>query len=132
VALAVPLDLVPPLVGLSVWSAGHAPGDLPSYPPGDEGRQLRRNPLVAGLLYGQQLDSTRAFFAQGVLVQEPPAVWAEPSFAQTADGRAVDAEVHEELVREVERLQQPDDRRPQQATTLDSGPETFGQNWLTT
>jgi len=129
--LDVPLDLVPTLVGVSLWSAGHAPGDLPSYPPGEEGRQLRRNPLVAGLLYGQQLDSTRGFFGDTLLAEQPPKVWAEPEFAQTPQGQAVDAEVHDELALEVRRMQRPDGRRPERTTVVDARPEDLGQTWLT-
>jgi hypothetical protein len=49
-----PVDLVAPLVGMSLWAGGLAAGNVPSYLPGTEGPLLRRNPLVGGLLYGQR------------------------------------------------------------------------------
>lgn len=137
--LEVPLDLVPPLVGISLWSAGHEPGDLPAYVPGKEGRQLRRNPLVSGLLYAQRL---------GISADAAEA-WASPQFSDSRLALIADRQVRKEIDLEVSRLEQePDLRGPQRRTSwlgpdagasadssltrADGRDEDTGQSWLAT
>jgi hypothetical protein len=94
--LDIPRGFVAPLVGLSLWAAGHEASDIPNYPPGEEGPLLRRNPLVSGLLYAQRLEQTSELFQLGLDRGHRD--------EEHVRSRHVDEELHRDLRDEVERL----------------------------